>query len=126
MAGSATVVVVSRVAENPCVPVASDGLFSIALHEQQWLGALSLYRSDAKGRYESNEIDACQLIAPHLRRALQLTKRLVRAEGLASGMIQALQGTARAILLLDGQAREIFSSEAAAHVLQHTHELFTR
>ena len=96
------------------------GLFTIALHEEQWLGALSLYRSDTKGRYESSEISACQAIAPHLRRALQLTKRLVRAEGLAAVTVQALDHTAQAILLFDGEGRAMFSSEAARQVLQHT------
>ena len=99
------------------------GLFTIALHDEQWLGALSLYRSDAKGAFKNSEIGACQLIAPHLRRALQLTQRLVRAEGLASGTVQALQGTAQAILLFNGEGRAMFISEAARQVLQHSRAL---
>jgi DNA-binding CsgD family transcriptional regulator len=79
---------------------------------------VSSIRSSAAGPYEENETRILESLLPHLRRALQIERRVALTEHTSSTALGALECLADGCLLLDAEGRVLFANRAAERILR--------
>lgn len=85
--------------------------------ENRRVSVLSVNRSEKSPPFGPEETARLSELMPHLRRALQIHRRLAGSQVLADGSTTALDLLAHGILLLDTGGRIMFANRAAEEVL---------
>jgi hypothetical protein len=84
----------------------------------QVLSALSLSRSARRGEFRPSDTKLLKVLGPHVRRALQIHRRLIGAEGFAGGLVAALDRLAHGVLMVGAAGAVLFANRAAEEMLR--------
>ena len=76
-----------------------------------------LLRGRAEGPFEADELEGLALLAPHIRRALEISNRLGRAETRVRAGTAALDALAFGCLVVDAEARPVEWNLAAREIV---------
>lgn len=87
-------------------------------------GQIGIHRPKAAGDFELEDRAALEYLLPHLRRGMQLRRRLAEAKARQDAERQALDGLAMGALLLDRHGRVLFANQAAEGLLRQADGLF--
>jgi len=96
----------------------SHSMGSRLFADAQRFGALSFNRELSQGPYHDREIDLFQHLVPHIIRALQLQRQLMRAETKANGLARGLDHFQLAVFLIGQEHKIIELNTAAVKLLQ--------
>ncbi len=78
---------------------------------------LSSHRGLNQDHADSDILDRARLLLPHVRRSLQLRRRLVRANTQGQGALELLQSLGQALFLINGEGRIIWQNASADRLL---------
>jgi DNA-binding CsgD family transcriptional regulator/PAS domain-containing protein len=81
------------------------------------LSAFSISRSGACGAFGRADVRLLKALAPHFRRALQIHRRLIGAEGVAKGLASALDRLPHGAILVGTSGLVMFANRAAEEIL---------
>jgi DNA-binding CsgD family transcriptional regulator len=79
---------------------------------------LSSHRSLNQDHASSDDLERAHLLLPHLRRSLQLRRRLFRARNQGQGALELLHGLGQALFLINGDGRVIWQNASADRLLK--------
>lgn len=98
------------------------GLWDVArgcvAHEQRATTVLSLWRPRARGIFSDREVEIGSLVMPHLRRTLELRRRLDLAERRERALASSLDLLGSAVLLLDNDGGVLFANRTGQALLE--------
>jgi DNA-binding CsgD family transcriptional regulator len=80
------------------------------------VSVISINGTERRGPFATEESELLIALMPHLRRGLQLHRRLLAAEATSDDFAAAIHGATRAILLLNARGRITFMNNAAARL----------
>lgn len=91
-----------------------SAMIGLSLTPNPGLGAgLSMNRGPRQGPYDNRELRLIEALFPHLRRSVRLGFRIEAYQALRNGEYRTLDRLAVGIVLLDRQARIVYSNAAA-------------
>ncbi len=79
--------------------------------------SLSFRRGAPRGPYDDREIAQLELLAPHISQAFRLGQQLDRIDGQRHSLIEALELSRDAILVLDGKGQLVFMNGRAREIV---------
>ena len=88
------------------------------------LSVITIGRTEAHTPFGAEESALLGALMPHLRRALQLHRRITVAEALSNDFAGALDGSARAVLLVDATGKVTWMNRAAERLTAGRDGLF--
>jgi DNA-binding CsgD family transcriptional regulator/PAS domain-containing protein len=80
------------------------------------LSVISINGSDRREPFGERDVALLELLVPHIRRAVQLHRRLIAADSQAEGFAAVLDSSSRAVLLTDAGGRVMFMNQAASRL----------
>jgi DNA-binding CsgD family transcriptional regulator len=86
---------------------------------------LSSHRGLDQDHADSEILDRANLLLPHLRRGLQLRRRLFQANGQGQAALELLYSLGQALFLIDSEGRIIWQNASADRLLQQQDGLST-
>ncbi|HUE89654.1 MAG TPA: helix-turn-helix transcriptional regulator [Vicinamibacterales bacterium] len=81
------------------------------------LSVISVSGSERRGPFCERDVALLGPLVPHVRRALQLHRRLVAASRAADDLSSAIDQLSRAVLLIDAEGRVTFMNRAASRLI---------
>jgi len=85
--------------------------------DAETIAVYTAYRSAQKPALDERDEAATDRFVPHLRRAVELRRRLAATDGLGRGALEALHQLRLGVVLLDGDGRVLFANRSASDVL---------
>ena len=82
------------------------------------IGVVSINRGERQARFDAHDVAVLARLEPHLRRALDLHRRLESAQVMADDLATAVEGLARGVMLLTASGRVGFANRAARAMLR--------
>jgi DNA-binding CsgD family transcriptional regulator len=91
-------------------------LGAVLFKDAQSIGVYTAYRPAQKPALDEQNEATMDRFVPHLRRAVELHRRLAAADGLGRGALEALHQLRLGVVLLDGRGRVLFANHSACGV----------
>lgn len=79
---------------------------------------LTSLRPERVGPYDEHEVEVLRHLMPHLQQAIQIHRRLARAQAAAAASLETLDRSALGVIVLDSRLRVVFSNRPAEAVLR--------
>jgi DNA-binding CsgD family transcriptional regulator/PAS domain-containing protein len=93
------------------------GMATKVLHEGSVAAVLVVARRPDQGEFGRADAELLAKLAPHLRRAVQVNRRLSLSHGVAAATAHALDHLPQGVMLADASGRVIFANRAAGEIL---------
>jgi DNA-binding CsgD family transcriptional regulator/PAS domain-containing protein len=82
------------------------------------IGVVSINRGERQARFDEKDMAVLARLEPHIRRALDLHRRLERAQLMANDLATAVESLAAGVMLLTSSGRLGFANRAARAILR--------